>query len=101
MNRFTIIAGVTVGDISYHRITVTENDTAILAIIQPLEVNEHYTVFLKYEGFPNETYYDWIGEIPNNAEGGDGEDAKFSIFPPQNLTSVNGTYRFGIKRNCE
>lgn len=95
--KFSIIPGVTQNGINYHRITVDDNNTAILVIVQPLDPDHRYAVYLKYEGFPNETYNDWNGEVPREIGPDDNEEMRFSVYPPQNVTSLNGTYRFGLK----
>ena len=52
--------------------------------------------YLKYEGFPNETFYDYVSIVPNPEL--DETDAKRYMFsPPLNYTSLNGTYRVGIR----
>ena len=51
---------------NYHTIVNPKNQSSIHMIIKPLNEYEVYKVYLKYEGFPNETYYDWVGVVPNN-----------------------------------
>ena len=60
-------------------------------------------------GFPNETYYMWKKAIPlheNEVIEGEQELSaerremlRYTAFVPSNLTSLNGTYRIGVKLN--
>jgi len=75
---------------------IPDNGTALYTTIYPLNQVDVYYVYLKYEGFPNETFYDWVGVIPN-PELDENDPKRYVYTPPQNYTSVNGTYRIGIR----
>ena len=51
-------------ELNYHSIVVTTNNTGMHIIIRPESPDDRYRVFLKYMDFPNETYNDWVGEVP-------------------------------------
>ena len=84
------------GTALFASIEIPDNGTALFASIFPVNPVDVYYVYLKYDGFPNETYYDWVGVIPN-PELDDTDPKRFVYAPPQNYTSVNGTYRIGIR----
>lgn len=53
-------------------------------------------------GFPNETWYDHKGVIPNDHSVATGDPQmddilRYTYFPPQEVTKLNGTYRIGIR----
>jgi len=81
---------------NYHRIEIPDNGTALYASIFPVNPVDVYYVYLKYEGFPNETYYDWVGVVPN-PDLPETDPKRYVFEPPQNCTSLNGTYRIGIR----
>ena len=53
-------------------------------------------------GFPNETWYDHKGIVPND-EAPTSDDPiindllRYTYFPPPEVTKLNGTYRIGIR----
>lgn len=47
--------------------------------------------------YPNATFYDWVGESP--VPGVTDPTLMYTVYPPQNLTALNGTYRLGIRLN--
>ena len=81
---------------NYHRIDIPDNGTALYASIYPVDPADVYYVYLKYDGFPNETFYDWVGVVPN-PELSETDPKRYVYAPPQNYTSLNGTYRIGIR----
>ena len=96
LSNFTFLSNASGDSYNYHRIEIPDNGTALFATIHPANPVDIYYVYLKYDGFPNETYYDWVGVVPDPAL--DEADPKRYVFaPPQNYTSVNGTYRIGIR----
>ena len=60
---FTFLSSSSGPTMNFHTINITTNDTGLHAIIRPASPYDVYYVYLKYEGFPNETYYDWKGEV--------------------------------------
>ena len=51
-------------ELNYHSIVVATNNTGMHIIIRPESPDDRYRVFFKYMDFPNETYNDWVGEVP-------------------------------------
>ena len=53
-------------------------------------------------GFPNETWYDHKGIVPND-EAPESDDPvvtellRYTYFPPPEVTRLNGTYRVGVR----
>lgn len=96
VSNFTFLSSSSGDTYNYHRIDIPDNGTKLYASIFPVNPVDIYYVYLKYEGFPNDTYYDWVGVIP--VPDVDVNDAKRYVFaPPQNYTALNGTYRIGIR----
>ena len=96
MSNFTFLSSASGDAYNYHRIDLPDNGTALFASIFPVNPVDVFYVYLKKDGFPNDTYYDWVGVIPNPDL--DKTDPKRYVFaPPQNYTSLNGTYRIGIR----
>ena len=96
MSNFTFLSNASGDSYNYHRIEIPDNGTALFASIYPVNPVDVYYVYLKYDGFPNETYYDWVGVIPN-PDLDETDPKRFVYAPPQNYTSINGTYRIGIR----
>jgi hypothetical protein len=80
---------------SYHRVNVSDNGTAIMAIIQP-QSGAHVSVYIKYGDYPNDTYYDWVDTIPGTPSA---ERSQYLYYPPQHITELNGSYVIGIRVN--
>lgn len=96
LSNFTFLSNASGDAYNYHRIELEDNGTALYAAIFPSNAVDVYYVYLKYDGFPNETYYDCLGVVPNPEL--DKTDPKRYVFAPaQNCTSINGTYRIGIR----
>jgi hypothetical protein len=74
---------------------VSDNGTAIMAIIQPLN-GVHVSVYIKYGDYPNDTYYDWGDTLPDAPSA---EKSQYLFYPPQNFTALNGSYVIGIRAN--
>jgi len=89
LSNFTFLSNASGDSINYHRIEIPDNGTALFASIFPVNPVDVYYVYLKYDDFPNATYYDWVGVIPN-PDLDDTDPKRFVYAPPQNYTSVNG-----------
>ena len=50
-------------EMNYHTISVPGNDTGLHVIIRPQSEHDVYDLYIKYAGFPNESYYDWRTEV--------------------------------------
>jgi len=96
LSNFTFLSSSSGDSYNYHRIEIPDNGTALYASIFPVNPVDIYYVYLKYEDFPNETYYDWVAVIPN-PELSETDPKRYVFAPPQNYTSINGTYRIGIR----
>ena len=90
---------------NYHSVTLDANDTTIHLLIWPEDPEDRLMVYIKYDGYPNATHYDWKTEIPHEVEAFPPpipddttvfENMRHSFFPPQELTALNGTYKIGI-----
>ncbi|CAH1779490.1 unnamed protein product [Owenia fusiformis] len=90
--------------INYHDVTLAKNGSSIHFVVFPDEkyIDDKFMVYLAYGVIPNETYFDYSTVIPNDDDfETDNEDRlrelRHTAFPPQNITSLNGTYYVGIK----
>ncbi len=77
---------------------MSENGTALIAIIRPARDVDSFFVYFKYNDYPNNSYYDWFTVVPNPDPTLDNYQ-KYMVMPPQNFTALNGTYRFAISLN--
>ena len=96
LSNFTFLSSSSGDSYNYHRIDLPDNGTALYATIIPVNPVDVYYVYLKYEGFPNETFYDYVGVVPH-PELSETDPKRYVFSPPQNYTSINGTYRIGIR----
>ena len=96
MRNFTFLSNASGDSYNYHRIEIADNGTTLLANIHPANPVDIYYVYLKYDGFPNDTFYDWVAVVPD-PDLADTDPRRFVFAPPQNYTAVNGTYRIGIR----
>ncbi|KAK3090847.1 hypothetical protein FSP39_015186 [Pinctada imbricata] len=90
---------------NYHSVTLDANDTTIHFLLFPERPEDRLMVYMKYEGYPNATYYDYKTTIPHEIEDFPPplpndpnifENMRHAFFPPQELTALNGTYKIGV-----
>ena len=93
---FTFLSSSTGDEINIHKLDLASNNSAILSIIKPFGDLYSFDVYLKYNDYPSRTNYDWKGQIPNPNVTDITDEFRYVVFPPQNMTQYNGTYRFGI-----
>ncbi|XP_063443914.1 polycystin-1-like protein 2 [Mytilus trossulus] len=99
--------GVDPREYNYHPVQVDTNDSTIHFTIWPDREGDRFKVFLKYEDYPNATFYDHTTIIPHDKDAFQHIDPdkypekrrylQHTYFPPQHLTKLNGTYRVAIK----
>ena len=76
---------------------MSDNDTAILAIIKPEMDGVVLSAYIRYNNYSNETVYDAVDyTIPHPPSSG---LPTFLFYPPQNVTRLNGSYIIGIRIN--
>lgn len=94
-------------EFNYHPVQVDTNDSTIHFTIWPDREGDRFQVFIKYEDYPNATWYDHTAIIPHHPDAFSHISAdqypekrrylQHTYFPPQHLTKLNGTYRIAIK----
>jgi hypothetical protein len=75
--------------------------------VWPERDGDRFKLYIKYEDYPNATYYDHSVILPHDKDSFKQIDERLypekrrylqhTYFPPQNLTRFNGTYRIAIK----
>lgn len=83
---------------------LTSNDTTIHLTIWPEADGDVFEVYIKYQDYPNATYYDYKTTVPKDKSEfpgvEDGEKLEYmrhTFFPPPEHTKYNGTYKMAIK----
>ena len=87
---------------NYHHLEVTDENTTFILYLESEFENDNFTVVLKMDNYPNETYYDWKVKLPeeerlNNTDMPD--HWKYMVIVPPEVTSEkNVTYWVGVAR---
>ena len=94
-------------EFNYHPVQVDTNDSTIHFTVWPERDGDRFKLYIKYEDYPNATYYDHSVILPHDKDSFKQIDERLypekrrylqhTYFPPQNLTRFNGTYRIAIK----
>ena len=90
--------------INIHATLLSINGSALRVYLLPSDASIKFTVYIKYMGFPNESYYDWMSILPL---GGDSHfptddinvlsELRYTAAPFQSATNQSGLYRIGIQ----
>jgi len=91
-SHFTLVGNAT----GYHRVNISDNGTALMAVIQPAQPGITLAIYIKRGDYPNATYYDELDTLPNAPSSG---RSKYLYYPSMNVTAFNDSYVIGITVN--
>lgn len=90
--------------INYHATWLKYNNSALRIFILPLSGVVKLNVYVKVNGFPNTTYYDWKGSLPlpessyfPTSDPAEFAELLYTAAPWQNVTTNSTMYRVGIQ----
>lgn len=78
-------------------------------VLRPGQATDSYEVYVRFDGAPNATHYDYkdfvphedISHLGNISDPLEEDDLRYSVTVPVDLTSQNGTYWVGVKLRSE